>query len=318
MKILETIGKYAGKYMALWTLLITVIGLAFPKPVSLVFKTSYINWLLMVVMFGMGLTLSFQDFKVVFVRPKEVFVGLLAQFLIMPFFAWLLTLIFHLPPELAVGVILVGTCPGGTASNVITYLAGGDVALSVGMTACSTLFSPFLTPLLTKFYAGAVVNVPLVPMFFSITQIVVIPVVLGLLINRFFGNITKKAVKVLPLVSILAILSTMISIISANAERLLGALSQSGIVVLVIILHNLSGLFFGFWFARLFKIDSKKSRTVAIEVGMQNSGLATALASSLYKNLALATVPGVIFSIIHNLSGTLLASFWHRKDQEKI
>ncbi len=218
MHFFEKISSLAGKYMAVLTVLATAIGLLFPAPVSHVFKTSYVNTLLMIVMFGMGLTLSFADFKIVFTRPKDVALGFCAQFLIMPFVAWALCGVFHLPPEVAIGVILVGTCPGGTSSNVMSFLAGGDVALSVGMTACSTIAAPFLTPLLTKLYAGAVVNVDMLAMFLSIIKVVLVPVVLGLFINHFFRRVTEAAAKVLPLVSVLAILAKLIP--SARIRKL--------------------------------------------------------------------------------------------------
>lgn len=174
--------------MAIIVLIVAALSLFFPKSVSFI-KTSYVNYLLMIVMFGMGLTLKFEDFKVVFTRPKDIIIGAIAQFSIMPLLAFLLSIIFKLPTELAVGVILVGTCPGGTSSNVMTYLAKGDVALSVGMTSVSTILAPIVTPLLTLLYAGQRVNVNAVNMFISIVQVVIIPIGLGFIINRFSINL---------------------------------------------------------------------------------------------------------------------------------
>ena len=172
-------------------------------------------------MFGMGLTLKPHDFQVVFSRPKDVLIGCAAQFTIMPLLAFLLTKAFQLPPELAVGVILVGTCPGGTSSNVMTYLSKGDVALSVGMTAVSTVLAPFLTPLLTYFYAGQRVDVDMVSMFLSIVKVVILPIALGFLVNHFFHTFTERAVEVLPLISTTAIVAIVAAVVSANSAKIM-------------------------------------------------------------------------------------------------
>ena len=177
MKTLEKVSDFVGKYMAAIVIVVAAGALFFPGPFSVV-KTAWVNNLLGIVMFGMGLTLKPEDFKVVFSRPKDVIVGCVAQFTLMPFLAWALTQVFHLPTELAIGVILVGTCPGGTSSNVMTYLSKGDVALSVGMTAVSTVLAPFLTPLLTLLYAGQRVDVNPVNMFLSIVKVVLVPIAL--------------------------------------------------------------------------------------------------------------------------------------------
>ena len=204
MKTLEKVSDFVGKYMAAIVIVVAAGALFFPGPFSVV-KTSWVNTLLGVVMFGMGLTLKPNDFKVVFSRPKDVIVGCVAQFTLMPFLAWVLTMVFHLPTELAIGVILVGTCPGGTSSNVMTYLSKGDVALSVGMTAVSTVLAPVLTPLLTLLYAGQRVDVNPVNMFLSIVKVVLVPIALGFVVNHFFHAFTQNAVRVLPLVSTTAI-----------------------------------------------------------------------------------------------------------------
>ena len=197
MKTLEKISDFVGKYMAFFVIAIAALGLFAPQTVSFI-KTSYVSLLLGIVMFGMGLTLKPEDFKVVFSRPKDVIIGCIAQFTVMPFLAFILTKIFRLSPELAIGVILVGTCPGGTSSNVMTYLSKGDVALSVGMTAVSTILAPLLTPLLTYLYAGQKVDVNMLSMFISIVKVVIVPIILGFIVNKLFGKFTQKAVKALP------------------------------------------------------------------------------------------------------------------------
>lgn len=309
MKVLKNISNFFGKNMAIIVLIVAALSLFFPKSVSFI-KTSYVNYLLMIVMFGMGLTLKFEDFKVVFTRPKDIIIGAIAQFTIMPLLAFLLSLIFKLPTELAVGVILVGTCPGGTSSNVMTYLAKGDVALSVGMTSVSTILAPFATPLLTLLYAGQRVNVNAVNMFISIVQVVIIPIGLGFIINRFFHKFTNHIKEILPLISVLAIVSIVAAVVSANSSRLM----QVGyLIIIVVILHNCLGYLLGFTVGKLLRLDNSKCKAISIEVGMQNSGLATSLAATHFASMPLATVPGAIFSVWHNISGSIVANIMSSK-----
>lgn len=309
MKILKKISNFFGKNMAIIVLIVAALSLFFPKSVSFI-KTSYVNYLLMIVMFGMGLTLKFEDFKVVFTRPKDIIIGAIAQFTIMPLLAFLLSMIFKLPTELAVGVILVGTCPGGTSSNVMTYLAKGDVALSVGMTSVSTILAPFATPLLTLLYAGQRVNVNAVNMFISIVQVVIIPIGLGFIINRFFHKFTSHIKEILPLISVLAIVSIVAAIVSANSSRLM----QVGyLIIIVVALHNCLGYLLGFIIGKLLRLDNSKCKAISIEVGMQNSGLATSLAATHFASMPLATVPGAIFSVWHNISGSIVANIMASK-----
>lgn len=310
MKFLEKLSDLVGKYMAAIVLVIAALALFAPGSVSFI-KTSYVNTLLGIVMFGMGLTLRANDFKIVFSRPKDVIVGCLAQFTIMPLLAFLLTKLFRLPAELAVGVILVGTCPGGTSSNVMTYLAKGDVALSVGMTGVSTILAPFLTPLLTYIFAGQTVDVNMMSMFLSIVKVVIIPIVLGCLINRFFSEITQKVVKVLPLVSVTAIVAIVAAVVSANSAKIM---TSGLLIVLVVILHNCCGYGLGFFVGKALKLDMAKCKAVAIEVGMQNSGLATSLAATHFAQYPLATIPGAVFSVWHNISGAIFANFMAGKN----
>ena len=309
MKVLKNISNFFGKNMAIIVLIVAVLSLFFPKSVSFI-KTSYVNYLLMIVMFGMGLTLKFEDFKVVFTRPKDIIIGAIAQFTIMPLLAFLLSIIFKLPNELAVGVILVGTCPGGTSSNVMTYLAKGDVALSVGMTSVSTILAPIATPLLTLLYAGQRVNVNAVNMFISIVQVVIIPIGLGFIINRFFHKFTSHIKEILPLISVLAIVSIVAAVVSANSSRLM----QVGyLIIIVVILHNCLGYLLGFIVGKLLRLNNAKCKAISIEVGMQNSGLATSLAATHFASMPLATIPGAIFSVWHNISGSIVANIMASK-----
>lgn len=309
MKILKNISNFFGKNMAIIVLIVAALSLFSPKSVSFI-KTSYVNYLLMIVMFGMGLTLKIEDFKVVFTRPKDIIIGAISQFTIMPLLAFLLSMIFKLPAELAVGVILVGTCPGGTSSNVMTYLAKGDVALSVGMTSVSTILAPIATPILTLLYAGQRVNVNAVNMFMSIIQVVIIPIGLGFIINRFFDKFTSHIKEILPLISVLAIVSIVAAVVSANSSRLM----QVGyLIIIVVMLHNCLGYLLGFIVSKLLRLNNAKCKAISIEVGMQNSGLATSLAATHFASMPLATVPGAIFSVWHNISGSIVANIMASK-----
>lgn len=313
MNILRLLSRLFSKYMALIVIAMAVLALLCPSAVSFI-KTSYINPLLGVVMFGMGLTLKLSDFRVVFSHPKDVCIGTVAQFTVMPLLAYLQAKAFSLPPELAVGVILVGTCPGGTSSNVMTYLCKGDVALSVGMTAVSTVLAPVVTPLLTYLYAGATVHVDLLSMFLSIIQVVILPIALGFAVNRFFGRFAERAVDVLPLVSTLAIVAIVGAVVSVNAARLL---SCGLLILVVVVLHNVLGYLLGYIAARALRMSNAKCRTVSIEVGMQNSGLATSLATVHFAQYPLATIPGAVFSVWHNVSGALLANVFLRQAERE-
>ena len=310
MKVLGKISDFVGKYMAVLVLAVAALALFMPQSVSFI-KTSYVNTLLGIVMFGMGLTLKASDFKVVFSRPKDIIIGAVAQFTIMPLLAFVLTKLFQLPPELAVGVILVGTCPGGTSSNVMTYLAKGDVALSVGMTGVSTILAPFLTPLLTKLYAGQTVDVDLLSMFLSIVKVVIVPIVLGCIINKLFSSFTEKVTTILPLVSVTAIVAIVAAVVSANSSKIM---TCGFLIMLVVVLHNCLGYALGFAVSKALKLDMSKCKAVAIEVGMQNSGLATSLAATHFAQYPLATIPGAVVSVWHNISGAIFANFIASKE----
>lgn len=273
-------------------------------------STWTINPMLGVIMFGMGLTLSPHDFRLVLSRPKDILIGCMAQFTIMPLLAWLLASTFSLPKELALGVILVGCCPGGTASNVITYLAKGDLALSVGMTATSTLLAPILTPLLVWLMAGTMVHVNTLGMLQSIVYVVIAPIIGGLLCQRFLPRLTQRVTPYLPAFSSIVIATVVGIIVSHNASRLM----VGGMLVLVVvILHNLLGLVLGFSIGRLLRLQNAKCVALSIEVGMQNSGLASSLAVLHFAAFPMATIPGAIFSVWHNISGTLAAKLYQRK-----
>ena len=285
-------------------------GLIFPDAAAPL--VSGVNYALMVIMFGMGLTLTFPDFAVVARRPWPIIMGVLLQFIVMPLSALFVTWAFHLDPALAVGVILVGCAPGGTASNVVAYLAKGDVALSVAMTPVSTLLSPLVTPILTKYLAGQYMPVDAPAMAKSIMMIVFIPVVLGLIVHRLMPRFVATVLPALPWMSVLGISYAVLGLVGASSERIL----SGGLLVLaVVIVHNALGLGLGYGFARLTGVGERAARTTAIEVGMQNSGLAAGLGAQYFTPEA--AVPGAIFSVWHSVSGSALAAFFQRRPLDK-
>ena len=306
---MKTLCRYLSDYMGLLVLLSALLALIFPAALRPV-PTSAINYLLGVVMFGMGLTLNPRDLRIVFSRPRDVVTGCLAQFTVMPLLAWLLTRLFSLDESLALGVVLVGCCPGGTASNVITYLARGDLALSVGMTGVSTLLAPLLTPLLTWLMAGTYAPVDAWGMLQSILYVVIAPILGGLLLQRLLPRTTQKAVAYLPAFSSLMIALLVSIIVAHNAPRLL---TGGWLVILVVVLHNLCGLGLGYVLGRLLGLSHPKRVAVSVEVGMQNSGLACSLATLHFAAFPLAPIPGAIFSVWHNISGALVARLYARQ-----
>jgi BASS family bile acid:Na+ symporter len=264
--------------------------------------------LLGVVMFGMGMTLTVADFAAAVRRPRLVATGVGLQYGVMPLAAWGIAVALGLPPEALAGMVIVGASPGGTASNVVTYLAKGDVALSITLTLVSTVLAVGLTPALTAAYIGATVDVPFWGMLASVAKMVVAPVAAGVAINTFFGKRLAPVKELFPLVSVGAIVAIIAVIVAINRERL-GELGPA--VALAVALHNGVGLAAGYWVARLSGYDAKICRTLAIEVGMQNSGLAVALAVKHFS--AAAALPGAVFSVWHNLTGSALAAWWGRR-----
>ena len=309
--MLKKICHYISEYMGVLVLAAALLALTLPSVFSGI-KPIVINPLLGIIMFGMGMALKPADFRIVLSRPRDVLIGCLAQFTIMPLLALALSWLFALDEALAVGVILVGCCPGGTASNVITYLAKGDLALSVGMTATSTLLAPVVTPSLVWLLAGKSVDVDVAGMLLSILWVVILPIVAGLTVKWLWPKFTEKATAYLPAVSSLAIAFIVLIVISANAHKLL----VGGIVIVaVVVLHNLCGLGLGYLTGRLLRLPAPKRKAISIEVGMQNSGLASSLATLHFAAYPMATIPGAIFSVWHNISGAIVARLYARNDK---
>jgi BASS family bile acid:Na+ symporter len=267
--------------------------------------------LLGLVMFGMGMTLTLERFTEVLRRPRPVLLGLALQFAVMPLAGWMIAEALGLPAALAAGLVLVGASPGGTASNVICYLARGDVALSITLTTVSTLLAVLLTPALTWLYAGQRVPVPAGDMLVSIAQVVLAPVVFGALVNRIARGRTAPLERIFPLISVIAIAWIIAVVVALNRDTV-GSVGLA--VIAAVALHNAAGLTAGYWVARGLGEDAVSARTLAIEVGMQNSGLAVALAAKYFP--ATAALPGALFSVWHNLSGSALAAWWSRRDPD--
>lgn len=268
--------------------------------------------LLGLVMFSMGLSLNFKDFKLVMLRPGWIALGVSLQYLLMPLIAWVISTLLELPAAVAAGMILIGACPGGTASNIICYLARGNVALSITLTSVSTLLAIILTPYLTYLYVDESINVPVLMMVKSLLVIIIIPVVSGIVLNHFFHSRLISVKRYLPIVSMLCVVFIIGIIVARNETNL----SQLGLLLVVaVILHNILGLLSGYWFTRVFTAERQVAKTIAIEVGMQNSGLGIVLANQYFS--AAAALPGVLFSIWHNISGALLAGHWARAKQSE-
>jgi len=292
----------------LWALLFATLGYLSPTFWSGL-KPSIVP-LLVVIMLSMGMTLTWHDFQRALKSPRLVIMGVGLQYLVMPLVAWLLAWLFGFPDDLAIGLILVGTTAGGTASNVITYLAKGDLALSITLTLCSTLLAILLMPWLTWLYVGQRVPVSALQMLASLLKIVLIPVLSGTLINTLAHRRIRRLEPLFPLVSIFAIAVIIAIVVGLNQPRFA---ALGGLLILAVVLHNGAGLLAGYATASLLGYDSRIARTLAIEVGMQNSGLSVALAIKYFS--ATAALPGALFSVWHNLSGALFASFWNRSQQ---
>ncbi len=290
----------------LWAALLSL--LAYFVPGAFTSMSGAIIPLLTVIMLAMGLTLTTRDFANVAKSRKAMAVGVVLQFLIMPAAAWSVATLFGFGPELMIGMLLVGSVAGGTSSNVMCYLAKGDTALSISMTAASTIIGVFLTPVLASFFAGQSIDVPVQPMLMTLLQVVLVPVAIGVALNEFASKWIRKIEGLFPYVSMSAILLIIAIVVALNA----GKIATVGLIVaFAVILHNAIGLALGYGITALLGFDRKICRTIAFEVGLQNSGLATALALKFFTPAA--ALPGTLFSVWHNISGSILAGYWSRK-----
>lgn len=321
LNLIAAVSSFFSRTFAYIVIVFALIAYFFPDGFTKI--APYIAYLLGIVMFGMGLTMQPKDFAEVLKRPVMVLSGVAGQFILMPVIAYVLVFVFSFftdMPEfssIAAGVLLLGCCPGGTSSNVMSYLAKADVPLSVTITACTTLLAPVVTPALFYLMASQWIDIDPVAMFYSIIKIVILPIVGGVIVNLLFKNAVKKVIVSLPLVSIVAIVAIVCAVVALNAQRL----AQTGAIIFVlVVLHNCIGYALGYLMGAIFKFRLSAKKTVAIEVGMQNSALSVTLAQNLAKTGAIdpiAAVPGAIFSVWHNISGPIVATiFANMKDKK--
>lgn len=314
MQTLLKFTQFVSKTFAIWVVVFAFIAAQFPET----FKqfVPWIPYLLGIVMLGMGLTLTFKDFAEVTKNPKSVIIGVIAQFVVMPSVAYGLAKVFNLPPDLAIGVILVGCCPGGTSSNVMTYLARGNTALSVACTTISTLLAPVLTPAIFYLFASQWLEINATAMFISVLQMVLLPIFVGVVIRTIFKQKVEQFSQTMPLISVIAIVLIVTAVVSVSRDRII----ESGLLIFAVVaLHNGLGYLIGYLASRLLKLPMTDSKAVAIEVGMQNSGLGAALAALHFKANPVIAVPSAVFSFWHNISGPILAMIFAKmkNDNEK-
>lgn len=270
--------------------------------------------LIQIIMFGMGTSMSIRDFAGVIKTPQSVLIGVLAQFCIMPFLGLALATGSGLEPEIAAGLVLIGSSPSGLASNVMSYLAKANLALSITLTSVTTMLAPLMTPILMKFLAGALVEIDVLKMMWDIFKMIIIPIGAGLVFNKLLSGKSKWLDQVMPIVSMIGIGLIIVVITAAGRDALL----EIGLLLIgLVLIHNFSGYFIGYWFAKIFKLAEKDCRTVALEVGMQNAGLASGIAKEMGK-IATIGLASAVFGPVMNISGSILASFWSKKNPENV
>jgi BASS family bile acid:Na+ symporter len=310
MNAVAKVSRFVGGTFSLWVIVFACMGFFWPQ-VFIPLK-GYISIFLGIVMFGMGLTLSSADFREVFRRPMEVLIGVVGHYIIMPLLAYVLAIVLKLPPDIAVGVILVGCCPSGTSSNVMSLLAKGDVALGVSIASVSTLIAPLATPALISLLAGRWMPINGGSLIKDILMVVIFPIILGVIIKALFKKQAEASVQALPLVSTLAIVIIVAIVVGGSKAKII----DSGLLIFaVVILHNGLGYVLGYLFAKLFRMNYSKRKAILFETGMQNSGLGAALASAHFSPVA--AVPSAIFSVWHNISGSLLATWFARRSEKE-
>lgn len=312
MESLQRISQFFQKTFALWVLIAAATAFFFPDGFKWI--APYITWLLGIIMFGMGITLSTDDFKEVFKRPVAVLLGVVAHYVIMPGVAYILCKLLQLPPEVAIGVLLVGCCPSGTASNVMTYLARGNTALSVACSVASTFLAPILTPAIFYVLASEWLQIDATGMFMSVLEVVLFPIILGVIVQALMGKKVQSIVGVTPFLSVLAIVAIVAAVVAVSQQKI----AQTGLLIFaVVVLHNAFGFLLGYLAGRMISMSHYDCKAIALETGMQNSGLGAALAAVHFKANPVAAVPSAIFSFWHNITGPLLATYWARKAEKE-
>lgn len=310
MNKIEKTAQFITKLFPLWVVLFAAVALFNPTPFKPIGQ--YIIYLLGLIMLGMGLTMSLQDFKLVLTRPKDVCYGVLLRFLIMPLVAYAVSKLMGLPPSLAAGMILVGACPSGTASNVMTFIGKGDTALSVTVSSINTVLAPIATPYIFLLLAGTLIPINAEALLIDILKVVLLPIALGIIIRSIAGKHVDGAIKIIPLVSVVSIIAIITAVVALSAEKLA---TVAVVAFIAVVLHNGLGLGLGYGASRTLGLNHKKAKALAFEIGMENSGLAVALAVAHLDPVA--AIPGAIFSVWHNFSGSLLAGYWGARDKDK-
>lgn len=308
MKFLEKLAQFICKYMTLWVIVISVIAFYNPEPFKPVGK--YISYMLGVIMLGMGLTMSLEDFRLVLTRPKDVFYGVFFRYLIMPLVGFGVAKMLDLSPALAAGMVLLGACPSGTGSNVMTYIAKGDTALSITVSSVNTILAPVLTTYIFAFLAGAMIPIDIGALLLDIVKIVLIPISIGVALHTAAPKMVDKLVKVVPAVSVIFIITIMSSVVALNAAKMA---TMALVLCVAVAIHNIAGLVLGYYAGKAVGMNEKKSRAVTFEIGMENSGLAVALALAHLDPMA--ALPGAVMTVWEYMTGSLLASYWGNKSK---
>lgn len=308
MRFLEKAAQFVCRNMTLWVVVISIVAFFFPAPFKPIGK--YISYMLGVIMLGMGLTMTIGDFRLVLTRPKDVFYGVFFRYLIMPFVGFGVAKLLGLPPALAAGVVLLGACPSGTGSNVMTYIAKGDTALSVTVSSINTVLAPVLTTYMFSWLAGSMLPIDAGALLIDIVKIVLIPVAAGVALHSLAPRTVEKVTKVVPAVSVVFIIAIMSSVVALNAARMA---TMALVLLAAVAIHNIAGLVIGYYTGRAVGMDQKKSRAITFEIGMENSGLAVALALAHLDPMA--ALPGAVMSVWEYVSGSLLASYWGNKSE---
>ncbi len=305
---MKKISKVLTKYMAVIVILIAALALFVPKSCIWI-QSSWVNYLLIIVMFVMGLNMNLEDIAVVFTKPRDLIIGCVVQYVAMPVLAFGLGKMFFLDEELLAGLIILGCCPGGTASNVMTYLSKGESAFSIGMTAVTNLLSPVITPAITYLFLRKTISVDVKSMILAIIFVVIVPLLLGMVINRILSRLTENVKYILPSVADIAIFLIVASTVSHNSDRI----RATGIkIIIAAILLNLLGYLFGYIFGSSFMMKMKRKKALTLEIGMQNSGMATSLAVAAFPGMAMTAVPAAVFSVWQYVSGAVLAGAFRK------
>ncbi len=305
---MKKISKVLTKYMAVIVILIAALALFVPKSCIWI-QSSWVNYLLIIVMFVMGLNMNLEDIAVVFTKPRDLILGCVVQYVAMPVLAFGLGKMFFLDEELLAGLIILGCCPGGTASNVMTYLSKGESAFSIGMTAVTNLLSPIVTPAITYLFLRKTISVDVKSMILAIIFVVIVPLLLGMVINRILSRLTENVKYILPSVADIAIFLIVASTVSHNSDRI----RATGLkIIIVAILLNLLGYLFGYIFGSSFMMKMKRKKALTLEIGMQNSGMATSLAVAAFPGMAMAAVPAAVFSVWQYVSGAVLVGIFRK------